>query len=154
MNYASYKIGGVGWIVCNTDVVIATGTDESEILDQLEGYLGTPVARLEQSPPEEFFATFQIACASQLQALEAADQFAMDEYNEQATKIAIQTEEITALRSAGERQQAVLDRVQRGIECDKRRIVLTDALDRAGGFKKNDINTIVINQLHKEGYYE
>jgi hypothetical protein len=80
-DFVARKIGGVGWIVCDSSQLITCGTDEPEILDALEAHLGRPVARLEESPIEDFEATLRLAIASTL----TNDREAFDSITQQLT---------------------------------------------------------------------
>ncbi|QDV72475.1 hypothetical protein [Botrimarina mediterranea] len=65
-DFVSRKIAGVGWIALDSSRIIACGTEESEICDALESYLGYPVARLEESSVEAFESTLCLAVANTL----------------------------------------------------------------------------------------
>lgn len=151
MNYAARKVGGVGWVVCDTTKIIATGSDEQRVLDQVSEHLGTKLPSLQQSPIEIFEATLRLAIASTL----TADREAFDAITTQlaaGNRDTLQLKDLVLeLASQVESLSARNATLERSSQASKRRAELRKAFIDGGITRDWEVEMIVNKRLQREG---
>jgi hypothetical protein len=151
MDYAARKIGGVGWVVCDTSRIIAAGIEVSELLDQLSTYLGYTVDQLEESPLEVFEATLRLAIASTL----TDDRETFDKITRQLAAGVDDTLRLQDVISDLVQEVRLLSArnstLERASLATKRRVELRQSIVSGGITRESDVEQIINMRLRREG---
>lgn len=149
-DFVARRIGGVGWVAADTSQIIAFGTEESEILDSLEAYLGRSVVTLEESPPEQFEPTLKLAIVNTL----TNDKEVFEFITQQLTARESDSLELKSVIGGLSQQVDSLSRRNAALEKAnlraKRQAELTAFLE-GEGFGPQDIPLMLNTMLQREG---